>query len=98
MKEVPYFWADATFLLGAVLFDRGKAKEAEPYLIDSFRTSRDKLGAQNVRTLRVLPLLVTTYDALARPSDVERYRALMPDSMRTRVDSVRRAAAASVSK
>ena len=98
VKEIPYFWADATFLLGAVLFDRGKAKEAEPYLLDSYRTSRDKLGAQNVRTMRVLPLLVTTYDALAKISEVERYRALMPDSMRTRVDSVRRAAGGAVTK
>jgi tetratricopeptide (TPR) repeat protein len=91
VKEVPYFWADATFLLGAILFDNGKAKEGEPYLLDSYRVAHDKLGPQHVRTLRVLPLLVTTYDALKRPSESERYRALMPDSMRVRVDSVRNA-------
>ena len=91
VKEVPYFWADATFLLGAILFDSGKAKEGEPYLLESYRVAHDELGPQHVRTLHVLPVLVTTYDALGRPTEVERYRALMPDSMRTRVDSVRAA-------
>jgi hypothetical protein len=93
VKQIPYFWADATFLLGAVLVDRGKPKEAEPYLLDSYATAKEKLGAQHVRTLRTLPLLVVTYDALERPRDVERYRALMPDTMRVRVDSVRRSTA-----
>jgi len=90
VKQVPYFWADATFLLGAVLADRGKAREAESYLLDSFKTASEKLGPQHIRTLRTLPLLVTTYDALGRPADAERYRSLMPDTMRVRVDSVRR--------
>jgi tetratricopeptide (TPR) repeat protein len=94
-KAVPYFWADATFLLGAVLAERGKNKEAEPYLLDSYKTANDKLGPQHVRTLRTLPLLVTNYDALGRRAEVERYRALMPDTMRVRVDSVRHALAAS---
>jgi len=60
-------------------------------LLESYRVAHDELGPQHVRTLHVLPVLVTTYDALGRPTEVERYRALMPDSMRTRVDSVRAA-------
>jgi serine/threonine protein kinase/tetratricopeptide (TPR) repeat protein len=95
VKGVPYFWADATFLLGAVLAERAKNKEAESYLLDSYKTANEKLGPNHVRTLRVLPLLVVNYDALGRPTDAERYRALMPDSMRVRVDSVRRSLASS---
>ena len=91
IKRVPYFWADASFMLGAVLADRGKTNEAERYLVESYTTANEKLGPQHIRTLRTLPLLVTTYDALRRRPDAERYRALMPDTMRVRVDSVRRA-------
>jgi eukaryotic-like serine/threonine-protein kinase len=91
VKDIPYYWADATFMLGAVLVDRGRAAEAEPYLLDSYRTSRDRLGSANLRAARTLPLLVTVYDALGRPAVADTYRALMPDTMRARVDSTRTA-------
>jgi serine/threonine-protein kinase len=90
VKQVPYFWADACFMLGAVLTDRGKPRDAEPYLLESYRTSRDKLGAQQARTLRNFPILVVVYDQLGRHDEAQRYRAMMPDSMRLRVDSLRR--------
>jgi tetratricopeptide (TPR) repeat protein len=87
---VPYFWADATFILGAVLVDLGRWAEAEPYLLDSYQTARDKLGVAHVRSVRVLPALVAVYDGLRRTAAAARYRALMPDSMRARVDSLTR--------
>jgi serine/threonine-protein kinase len=93
VKQVPYLWADAAFLLGAVLVDESKAKEAEPYLLEAYKTANEKLGPRDGRTLHTLPLLVTAYDLLHRGDDAERYRALMPDTMRARVDSLRRAIA-----
>jgi tetratricopeptide (TPR) repeat protein len=89
VTNVPYFWADATFMLGAILVDRGKLGEAEPLMLDSYRTGRDKLGATHVRTQRVLPGLVMIYEGLGRTADAARYRGLMPDTMRVRFDSIR---------
>jgi tetratricopeptide (TPR) repeat protein len=89
VKGIPYFWSDAAFLLGAILVDRGKFAEAEPYMLDAYRTARDHLGPTHVRTIRTLPLLVAIYDGVARPSESEAYRAQMPDTMRVRVDSSR---------
>jgi tetratricopeptide (TPR) repeat protein len=90
VKEIPYYWADASFLLGAILVDRDKFAEAEPYMLDAYRTARDHLGPTHVRTIRTLPVLVTIYDRLGRSSEAESYRALMPDTMRVRVDSTRK--------
>ena len=89
VKEVPYFWADATFMLGAILVDRGKLAEAEPFVLDSYRTARDKLGPQHVRAIRTLPLLVAIDDGLGRRAASDSLLALMPDTMRARVESVR---------
>jgi serine/threonine-protein kinase len=89
VKEIPYFWADASFMLGAVLVDRGKLAEAEAYLLDSYRTARDKLGTTNVRAARTLPLLVAIYDGLGRRSAADSLMRQMPDTMRARVDSTR---------
>jgi hypothetical protein len=89
VREIPYFWADASFMLGAVLVDRGKLAEAEPYVLDSYRTAREKLGTTNVRAARTLPLLVAIYDGLGRRAAADSLMGQMPDSMRTRVDSTR---------
>ncbi len=89
VREIPYFWADASFMLGAVLVDRGKLAEAEPYMLDSYRTAREKLGTTNVRAARTLPLLVAIYDGLGRRAAADSLMGQMPDSMRTRVDSTR---------
>jgi serine/threonine-protein kinase len=88
-RDVPFYWADATFMLGAILIDRGKLREAEPYMLDSYATGRDKLGAGHVRTQRVLPGLVMINEGLGRMAEARRYRALMPDTMRRRFDSTR---------
>jgi hypothetical protein len=48
--------------------------EAEPLLLESYNTLKNKLTAQDLRLKKVAQLLAELYEAWGRPQEAARYR------------------------
>jgi serine/threonine-protein kinase len=83
----PYYVADAHYLLGVVLSDRGKYPEAERRLLDAYHTAAEKLGTDNSRTTRAVRELALLYLRWNHAAQASTYLALLSPA---EADSLRR--------
>ncbi|HEU0209035.1 MAG TPA: tetratricopeptide repeat protein [Candidatus Udaeobacter sp.] len=61
--------------LGECLTSQKRFAEAEPILLESYRTLKKSQGSDNPRTNIARQRLVALYEACGRPDDAERYRS-----------------------
>lgn len=84
-EHVELFGADspltvrARFFLGDVLRAQGACEEAEPLLVEAYDYYLKAQGALSGRTRTVAESLASLYEAIGRPAEAERYRALLAD-------------------
>ncbi len=77
----PDHWVVAAlqYNLGKVLLERKRYRAAEAQLVPAYRSLAAGLGPDSRRAVRAAGALSELYEALGRPAEAARYRALAPD-------------------